>query len=74
SAHGAGRALGRQQARRTLSLADFTTSMQGVVARIEAATLDEAPAAYKDIHQVMAQQHDLVEIVAWVRPILNIKG
>ena len=32
------------------------------------AGLDEAPMVYKDIHQVMAQQSDLVEVVARFDP------
>jgi len=37
-------------------------------------TLDESPMAYKDIFDVMDAQADLVEIVAHVKPILNVKG
>jgi tRNA-splicing ligase RtcB len=32
--------------------------------------LDEAPMAYKDIHEVMAAQQDLVDIVARFEPRL----
>lgn len=74
SSHGAGRVLGRKEAKRTLSMAHFTETMTGVVARVTDKTLDESPFAYKDIYSVMAQQGDMVEVVAHVRPILNIKG
>jgi tRNA-splicing ligase RtcB len=30
--------------------------------------MDEAPMAYKDIHTVMAAQHDLVEVMAKFEP------
>ena len=36
--------------------------------------IDEAPAAYKDINQVMDDQRDLVEVRATLRAILNYKG
>ena len=36
--------------------------------------LDEAPKAYKDIEQVMAQQADLVEVVAELKQVLCVKG
>ncbi len=36
--------------------------------------LDEAPSAYKDIHMVMADQHDLVDIVTELTPLAVIKG
>jgi tRNA-splicing ligase RtcB len=35
---------------------------------------DESPFAYKSIFDVMRQQSDLVEVVAHVTPIINIKG
>jgi len=74
SSHGAGRRLGRREAKRHLHLHDFAAAMQGIAARVGGATLDEAPAAYKDIFAVMALQRDLVEVVAHVRPMVNIKG
>ena len=74
SSHGAGRVLGRKAAQRSLSVKDFTATMQGVVARVDAATLDESPFAYKNIFEVMRQQADLVKIRHHVRPLINIKG
>ncbi|TMK59281.1 MAG: RtcB family protein, partial [Actinobacteria bacterium] len=38
------------------------------------ALLDEIPAAYKDIDQVMADQADLVEVLHTLRQVLNYKG
>lgn len=74
SSHGAGRVLGRKEASRTLSLDDFAREMGGVIARVSPDTLDESPLAYKSIFEVMEQQRDLVDIVAHVKPIINIKG
>lgn len=74
SSHGAGRVLGRKEAKRTLEMADFAETMDGIKARVDADTLDESPFAYKDIFEVMRQQEGLVEVVAHVRPILNVKG
>lgn len=74
SSHGAGRIMGRKEAERTLHMEDFVAAMGGVVARVTDKTLDESPFAYKNIFSVMDQQSDLVEVVAHVRPILNIKG
>lgn len=36
--------------------------------------IDEIPGAYKDIDQVMAQQADLVEIVARLHQVVCVKG
>lgn len=74
SAHGAGRRLGRNEAKRTLSLEDFERTMQGVQARVRADTLDESPAAYKDIFEVMKRQDALVTVKHHVRPMINVKG
>lgn len=74
SSHGAGRVLGRKEAKRTLDMQRFTEAMAGVVALVTDETLDESPFAYKSIFDVMRQQDAMVEVVAHVRPILNIKG
>lgn len=74
SSHGAGRALGRKQAKRQISMKQFNDSMYGIVARIDQTTLDEAPSAYKNLEAVMALQKDLVTILHRVRPLINIKG
>ncbi len=59
-----------------LSEADFREQMEGVVWQEEhaAGLLDEAPDAYKGIHQVMADSSDLVRHVARLRQIVNYKG
>jgi len=72
--HGAGRAMSREEARRTLSLADFRHAMAGIVGRTDRDLLDESPMAYKDITQVMAEQQDLVEITHRLRPLAVAKG
>jgi hypothetical protein len=36
--------------------------------------MDEIPGAYKDIDVVMAQQQDLVEVVATLRQVMCVKG
>lgn len=74
SSHGAGRVLGRKEAKRILSMDSFTETMSGVVALVTDDTLDESPFAYKDIYSVMAQQSEVVETIAHVHPIVNIKG
>jgi tRNA-splicing ligase RtcB len=48
--------------------------MAGIECRATASTIDETPAAYKDIDAVMAAQSDLVEIVHELKQIMVIKG
>ena len=74
SSHGAGRVMGRKEAKRSLDVADFEASMTKVQAKVDDSTLDESPAVYKNIFDVMKLQKDLVEVIAHVKPIINIKG
>jgi len=75
--HGAGRKMGRKQAQRELELEDQQDILnrQGIVHSIRTTKdLDEAPGAYKDINEVMANQEDLVEIVTELHPLAVVKG
>ena len=48
--------------------------MDGIVTNHTDDTLDESSKAYKDIFEVMELQKDLVEVIDYIKPILNIKG
>lgn len=75
-AHGAGRRHSRTQARKLFSPDDLAAQMEGKVWLKDRARslVDEIPAAYKDIDQVMADQADLVEVRHVLRQVLNYKG
>lgn len=72
--HGAGRRMSRTQAQKQFSVADLEAQTSGVECRKDKGVLDEIPGAYKDIDEVMANQTDLVEIVAQLKQIMCIKG
>jgi tRNA-splicing ligase RtcB len=74
--HGAGRRHSRTQAKKLFTTADLAQQMQGKVwlANRADALVDEIPAAYKDIDQVMADQADLVEVLHTLHQVLNYKG
>jgi len=74
ASHGAGRKHSRNQAKKLYSLEDLARETQGVECRKDKDVLDEIPSAYKDIEQVMANQSDLVEIVAELKQVMCIKG
>jgi tRNA-splicing ligase RtcB len=74
SPHGAGRAYGRRAAERTFTRAQLDAAMEGIEWRHTGAFLDEIPAAYKPIDQVMADAADLVEVRHILRQIVNVKG
>lgn len=72
--HGAGRAMGRKAAERTITLAAHQASLAGIECHNGSETIDESPAAYKPIDDVMAAQTDLVEKVHELHQIVNVKG
>ncbi len=72
--HGAGRAYSRAAARRTFTHAQLREAMAGIEFRDTEAFLDEIPAAYKDIDQVMTDAARLVEIRHTLRQLVNVKG
>ena len=72
--HGAGRVMSRAEAKRRFSIADLITQTEGVECRKDEAVIDEIPASYKDIDQVMANQTDLVEVVHQLKQVLCVKG
>ena len=73
-AHGAGRRMSRNQAAGRYTVADLESQTAGVVCRKDKGVLDEIPAAYKDIDEVMANQSDLVEVVHALKQVVCIKG
>jgi tRNA-splicing ligase RtcB len=74
SPHGAGRNHSRSAARRLFTRAQLREAMAGIEYRDTDAFIDEIPAAYKDIDQVMADAADLVEVRRTLRQIVNVKG
>lgn len=74
SSHGAGRRMSRKEAKRQIDINAFEATMQGITAKVDLDTLDEAPGAYKDIYKVMDTQKDLIDVVSHIKPIINVKG
>lgn len=75
--HGAGRTMGRKEAKRTLDLASEIKLLddQGIVHGIRnESDLDEAPSAYKDINKVIANQDDLIVVKVELKPLAVVKG
>jgi tRNA-splicing ligase RtcB len=73
-AHGAGRRMSRNSARKLFSVENLIEQTKGVVCRKDQGVLDEIPGAYKDIDQVMSNQSDLVEVVHTLKQVLCVKG
>lgn len=72
--HGAGRTHSRSAARRSFTREQLREAMVGIEYRDSATFLDEIPAAYKDIDQVMRDAEGLVQIRHSLRQVVNVKG
>lgn len=73
-AHGAGRRMSRTEAKRRFTVEDHEKATAGIECRKDASVIDETPAAYKSIDDVMAAQSDLVEIAHTLRQVVCVKG
>lgn len=72
--HGAGRIMSRAMAKRQIALADYESAMTGIYSTsVCAATIDESPMAYKSTEEILTMINPTVEIIAMVKPRLNIK-
>jgi len=75
SPHGAGRLMGRNDAKRRLSMEDFTESMNGIYSTtVNQSTLDEAPMAYKPMQEIIDNIQDTVFIDKIIKPVYNYKA
>ena len=72
--HGAGRKMSRTAAKKAFTLEDHELATQGIECRKDAEVIDETPAAYKSIDDVMHAQRELVDIVHTLRQVVCVKG
>lgn len=72
--HGAGRTMSRTAAKKLFTLEDHIAATAGIECRKDEDVIDETPACYKSIDDVMAAQSDLVEIVHTLKQIVCVKG
>jgi tRNA-splicing ligase RtcB len=70
AAHGAGRLMSRTKARESFAWGNVKRELVEKNVQLISAGIDEVPGVYKDIHQVMSQQADLVETLARFDPRL----
>ena len=68
ASHGAGRLMSRTKAKASILPGHMNKILKEVGVELIGSGLDEAPMAYKDIHQVMEYQKDLVEVVGTFMP------
>lgn len=68
ASHGAGRVMSRTRAKKELQWMDTQALLKERGVELLSAGIDEAPAVYKDINQVMNAQQDLVDIIGRFQP------
>lgn len=68
ASHGAGRLMSRTKAKESILPGHVNKFLKQAGVELIGSGLDEAPMAYKDIHQVMASQKDLVETLGIFMP------
>ena len=73
--HGAGRIMSRTAAKGSITLTQYEKSMKGIYSStVNRSTLDEAPAAYKPMDEIIANIGDTADIVKTVKPLYNFKS
>ncbi|EDP96912.1 RtcB family protein [Kordia algicida OT-1] len=68
ASHGAGRQLSRRKAKQTITQSDIKKQLKDHGVTLIGGGIDEAPMAYKNIHHVMGNQTELVEVVGSFTP------
>jgi RNA-splicing ligase RtcB len=73
--HGAGRIMGRREAKRRLELNEFKQTMEGIYSTsVSADTIDESPMVYKPMTEIVANIQDTVEVLDIIMPVYNFKA
>jgi tRNA-splicing ligase RtcB len=73
--HGAGRLMGRGEAKRNLNMEEYKNSMEGIfTTSVNTSTLDEAPMAYKDMNEIIENTKDTITVDKIIKPVYNFKA
>ena len=73
--HGAGRLMSRSQAKETIPIEDYRAAMDGIyTTSVSAATLDEAPQAYKPLDEILGWIRPTVKVEKIIRPVYSFKA
>lgn len=73
--HGAGRLLSRSAAKELINMEEYEESMKGVFSTsVQHDTIDESPMAYKDPKEILDAIKDTVEVLYFIKPVINMKN
>ena len=72
--HGAGRLLKRSEAKELIDMEEYRMAMDGIyTTSVGRSTLDESPMAYKDPKEIVRLIEPTVEVLYFIRPVINMK-
>lgn len=76
ASHGAGRRMSRGAARKLFreGKVDIEEQLKGIECLKDSSIADELPSCYKDVHEVMANQTDLVAVHEELHQVMCVKG
>lgn len=73
--HGAGRLMGRSEAKSSLSMDEYRKEMEGVwTSSVSEDTLDESPMAYKRIDDILPSLEATAEVLEHIVPVYSFKA
>ena len=73
--HGAGRLMSRSDAKELIDMEEYRASMEGIyTTSVQTSTIDESPMAYKDPMEILEAIKDTVEVLYFVKPVINMKS
>ena len=73
--HGAGRLMGRSEAKSSLSMDEYRKEMEGVwTSSVSEDTLDESPMAYKRIDDILPSLEATAEVLKHIVPVYSFKA
>ncbi|NLJ81681.1 MAG: RtcB family protein, partial [Bacteroidales bacterium] len=73
--HGAGRLMSRTQAKKLIDIQDFQDTMQNIyTSSVSRKTIDEAPQAYKSLHEILSTIKPTADVIGIIKPLYNFKS
>jgi tRNA-splicing ligase RtcB len=66
--------MSRTAATKAFTQKDVEAQTAGVLCRKDKGVIDEIPAAYKPIEEVMVNQEDLVDVIHTLKQVVCVKG
>lgn len=73
--HGAGRLMSRTEARKSFTVSEFESQMNGIyTTSVSKQTIDECPMAYKNMNDIVNNITPTADIIKIIKPVYNFKA